>query len=115
MDKIRLSKDADALICVVYKAYLERRKAGQSKRDARLMGGSPNIHKELLPKWSFEDVDETCGELSIAGLLNCQYADNFAYFVTLSDKGIIYMENRFKDGLSAVLEHLKSLMTFIPL
>lgn len=115
MSDIRLSRDADALICVLYKEFKQRRKSGEPKQKARNMGGSPVIHKNLLPKWSFEDVDETCRELSRAGLVNCSWADNIAYRVILSDAGIVYMENRFKDGLASVLDHLEALRSFIPL
>lgn len=115
MSDIRLSRDADALICVLYKEFIRRRKSGESKQRARNMGGSPEIHRDLLPKWSFEDVDETCRELSRAGLINCSWADDIAFLVFLSDAGIVYMENRFKDGLASVLEHLETLRSFIPL
>ena len=54
----------------------------------------------------FEDVDDTCRELSRANLLNCFWADNIAYNVILSDNAIIYMENRFKNGLTEVLEFI---------
>lgn len=115
MSDVRISRDADALICVLYKEYMQRRKSGESKQKARNMGGSPEIHEKLLPKWSFEDVDETCREISRAGLVNCSWADNIAYIVVLSDDGIIYMENRFKDGLSSIIGHLETLRSFIPL
>ena len=115
MDEIRLTKDADALICVLYKSYIQRRKAGEFRESAKFMGGSPEIHMELMPKWSFEDVDDTCRELSRAGLLHCQFADDIIYAAKLSDESIIYMENRFKDGLVSVLGHLESLKSLIPL
>ena len=58
-----------------------------------------------------EDVDETCRELDRAGYVDVLYADDMAYIVQLTDTAIIYMENRFKDGLVGVLNFLSG---FIP-
>lgn len=52
MGEIRLTRDADALICVLYKSYLEDRKAGMSRADARFFEGSNYIQRELMPKHS---------------------------------------------------------------
>lgn len=115
MDEIKLTKDADALVCVLYKTYLQRRKDGKTKREARDMGSSATVHEQLLPKWQFEDVDDTCRELSCKGLIDCLYADDVAWEVSLSDDGICYMQKRFVNGLASVLPHLESLAAFIPL
>lgn len=114
MDEIKLTKDADVLICTLYKAYLQRRKNKQSKSEARVMGSSEVIREDLLPKWQFEDVDDTCRELSRAGLLSCSYGDDTVCFSELSDSGIAYMEQRFKTGLSAVLDYIEAIAAFIP-
>lgn len=103
---MKLTKDSDRLICLLYKDYLERRKSGESKSIARTFGSSHDIHNRLVPDQIFDDVDDTCRELSRAGLLDCMWADNIAYFVTISDDGIIYMENRFKNGLMSVVDFL---------
>lgn len=114
MSEIKLTREADALICVLYREYLQRRKSGVSKADAKFFAGSQYIHTELMAKWSFEDVDETCRELSRAGLLNCRYADNITYIATISDAGIIYMESRFADGVSAVFSYLERIRAMLP-
>lgn len=59
MSDIKLTKDSDTLICVLYKSYLEARKNGTSKRDAKTLGGASYIQKNLMPKWSLEDVEDT--------------------------------------------------------
>lgn len=114
MDDTKLTREADALICVLYREYLQRRKSGVSKADAKFFAGSEYIHEKLMAKWSFEDVDETCRELSRAGLLNCRYADNVTYMAIISDAGIIYMENRFADGLSSILSYLERIRAMLP-
>ena len=108
---MELTKDADKLICIFYKSYLEKRKAGSSKTLARNLGSSHYIHQTLCPSWIFEDVDDTCRELSRSGLLDCLWANNVAYQVFLSDSGIFYMENRFKNDLVELTDFISK---FIP-
>lgn len=115
MDRVTLTKDADALICVIYKEYLQRRKVGATKRNAREMGGSATIRNDLLPKWQFEDVDDACRELSRNGLLDCIFADNAAWAVSLSGQGILYMEKRFQNGLASILPYIEALGAILPL
>jgi len=81
------------------------------KDRAKYFGGSDDIHSSLLPKESFEDVDETCRELSRAKAAVVQYGDDVAIDVWISDKAIVYMENRFKNGLVGVFDFLSK---FIP-
>lgn len=111
---IRLTKEADALICLLYKNYLQKRNDGVSKKLAKFFGSSVDIQKELIEKWTPDDTDETCWELHRSGLLSCMSADNIAYEVQLTDNGIIYMENRFKDGVNSVLDYLKKIKESVP-
>jgi hypothetical protein len=106
---VELTKDADTLICLLYKAYIEKRESGVSKANAKSFGGSDNIHQSIVPSWPFDDVDETCRELDRAGLLNCQYADNIVYFANLPNESITYMEGRFGRKLGNVLDYIKKL------
>ena len=112
---IQLTKDADALICLLYKQYCQKLKDGVPKTQAKMFGSSEDIHKTIAPKWTFEDVDETCRELSRAGLLECRYADNIVWFAQLSDTGIIYMKNRFKNNLDNVLDYLNKIRNILPI
>lgn len=105
-----MTKDSEKLICLLYKSYLAKKKSGCSKSQANSFGSSHNIHEQLCPDWVFEDVDDTCRELSRAGLLICFWADNIAYEVSLSDAGIIYMENRFKNNISAIADFIAKII-----
>lgn len=109
--EVNLTKDAEKLLCAMYKDYLEKRKSGSSKSHANYWGTSHVIHENLLPKWSFEDVDDICRELSRAEMIKCGWGDNIALYISISDLGIIYMENRFKNGLKDVASFLGN---FIP-
>ncbi len=111
--EIQLTKDSDALICALYKDYLQKRKDGVSKGDAKILGGAEHIQRTIVPKWILEDVEETLWELHRAGLLLCQPADNTVYLTILTDAGIIYMENRFKDGLTDILGYLEKIKSIL--
>lgn len=113
MPTSNLTKDADALICVIYKTYLQRRKSGNSKEQAKFLGGAAQVQAEIIPKWSLPDVEDTLWELHRAGLLSCFGADNTVYDAILSDVGIIYMENRFKNGLKEVLDYLEQIKSIL--
>lgn len=110
MMDITLTKDSEKLICIMYKNYLEKRKSGIDKKRAIFFISSHTIHEELIPEWSFSDVDDTCRELSRAGVITCRWADNTAHYIVISDLGIAYMENRFKDGLISVIDFLSKLI-----
>ena len=103
---IRLSKDAAKLLGLMYKSYLAKRSAGKTKREARHFGSSHYVHEYLIPEWQFEDVDDTCRELSRAQILQVLWADNIAYEIHLTDFGITTMENivpdKLKDLTSAI-------------
>ena len=114
MEQIRLTKDADALLCVLYKTYKDRRASGTPKADAKYFSGSDFIHDNLMPKWSFEDVDETCRELARADMLKCLFADDVVWWANLTDLAIIYQENRFADSAEGFLEHLERLRALLP-
>ena len=99
-----LTKDAHKLGALLYKSYLERRKSGMSKANAKFF--EPNEIYALTDE-SHEDVDETIREIKSVYPLKEDIIGN----ITLSDKMISYMENRFKKGLVDVLSFLAQ---FIP-
>ena len=107
---MELTKDSEKLICLLYKDYLRKRKSGISKSSAKSFGSSHDIHASLCPELIFEDVDNACCELSRADMLDCFWADGIAYHVELSDTCIVYMENRFKNGLAEVVDFISKLV-----
>ena len=60
MAEVKLTKDADALLCALYKSYREKRRLGQSKADAKLTGSASKIQSEIVPRWTLSDIEETC-------------------------------------------------------
>ncbi|MBP1907065.1 hypothetical protein J2Z32_003730 [Paenibacillus turicensis] len=112
---IEITKESDALICLLYKKYSLARKDGATKEEAIAFGSSLDIFNNIAPKWNESDVDSACRELGKAKLLDIPvFADDIAWQVSLSDKGIVYMENRFKDGLNGLLDYLAKIKSIIP-
>ncbi len=111
---IKLTKDSDALICLLYKGYCSNRSSGVTKDVAKKFGNSKMIHDAYVPKWSFEDCLETCRELNRANLISCLYGDGDIISSEFTDQGIIYMEGRFSRNVSSILEHIKSIKDIVP-
>lgn len=110
---IELSKINDAFICILYKSYLDKKESGASLAKARRIGSISNL-RELLPNWQDEDIEVCCGDLKKDGLLSVTYADDTVWDSSFTEKGIIYMENRFKDKVKNVIEYVKTIASFIP-
>lgn len=47
---IELTKDADALICLLYKLYSQQLKNGASKREAMMFGSAEDVQASIAPK-----------------------------------------------------------------
>lgn len=110
MSNVSLSKDANYLICLIYKYYLELHDNGISKSQAKKFDNFETIHS-LVSEWSLEDTYDTCLELSANELLikEKQYIDEIYSRFSLSDKGIIYMENRFTNKLDKIVDYISKL------
>ena len=107
---VSLTKDADKLICVIYKEYLSRRKAGADKRSAKDFGDPFSWPESFSQEFSVNDFSDTLPELKHAGLINLYIHDGFQ----IKDDAIIYMEQRFPDGISGVLEWMAKFKSAIP-
>ena len=104
---MQLTKDADKMICCIYKSFLQRRKDGNSKPSARRFEAEYFSTDKILSAWNREDLSDTLLEIARAGLVKIFIGGNF----DLTDQGIIYMENRFMNGLKEVSEFVSK---FIP-
>lgn len=95
-----MTKDADKLLCCIYKIYLERRKSGMSKYDSKKFQDDFYKSDNHLSSWSDDDISDTLEELKKNNYVTLFIDGSF----TLENDAIIYMENRFKNGLTEVLE-----------
>lgn len=102
---MQLTKDTDKMFCLIYEEYLNRRKAGDSKSSAIRFYHPEALQSEFLQGIHEDDIRSAIHELHRNGLIKKYTDDSFV----LSDNGIIYMENRFKNGLKEVLEYISVL------
>ncbi len=102
-----LTKDADKLICCIYKEYLEKRKSGMSKSQAKEFDGNFYLNVKSLSKWNSADVSDTLQELHDKQLIKKNVIGDF----DLLDSAIAYMEKRFKKGLEEITDFISK---FIP-
>lgn len=105
--EIKLTKEADKLLAVMYREYLARRKEGQGKQsagrfdDMYLAGLSP------ISAWPSEDLSCALNELEEAGLAKVYITGD----CELTDAAVAIMEDRFTDGLAAVAGYLVQLIS----
>lgn len=104
---MELSKDADKLVCSIYKAYLTKRKSGINKVASRNFEFPEIQSLKICSSWSADDIKSTVAEISRAGFGTMYYSGGFI----ANDHFIIYMENRFKNGFSEVTDFISK---FIP-
>lgn len=102
---MQLTKDTDKMFCLIYEEYLNRRKAGDSKSSAIRFYHPEALQSEFLQGIHEDDIRSAIHELHRNGLIKKYNDDSFV----LSDNGIIYMENRFKNGLKEILEYISVL------
>lgn len=111
--EIKLSDDADYLLCVLYSEYRQRRKNGELTRKAKEFGGSEKIQSELMPDWPTDDIDNAAFELARKGLLSVFHADGVAYDCTLTSDGIAYMEHRFSAKFDKLTQRIATLRAIL--
>lgn len=99
---MQLTKETDKIFCLIYQEYLNRRKTDVSKISAILFQYPEALQSEFLQGIHTDDIYSALHELHRNGLIK-EYTDGG--FILL-DAGIIYMENRFKNGLKEVLEYI---------
>lgn len=102
-----LTKDAEKVICCIYKEYLEKRKSGISKSQAKEFDGNFYRNVNALSKWNDADVSDTIQELHDKKLIKKNVMGDFS----LLDSAVIYMENRFKNNLNEITDFISK---FIP-
>ena len=104
---IKMSKEADALLSVLYAAYKSRRKEGMSKSSAKEF--DPDFFQDVEPlsNWNADDLSEARVELKSNGLVKTSIVGE----CELTENAIAIMEDRVKDGLLAGAEFVSK---FIP-
>lgn len=106
-----LTKEQKHLLISMYKEVLNRQPALSSEK-SNYFNNSDEIKNLFLPDLSSEYVSDLCWKLESKGYIICFPGDDLANDIQLSDDTIIYMENRFKNGLKDVIAFLSN---FLPL
>lgn len=105
MAEITLSKDAYKTLCLIYKEYLSRRKNNISKSSSSMFQ-STNF-ETLFPDVNQEDFMSDLSELKKHNFVKLYIDGSFI----LNSEAVVYMENRFKNGLIEVVDFISK---FIP-
>lgn len=105
MAEITLSKDAYKALCLIYKEYLSRRKNNISKSSSSMFQ-STNF-ETLFPDVNQEDFMSDLSELKRHNFVKLYIDGSFI----LNSEAVVYMENRFKNGLIEVVDFISK---FIP-
>lgn len=110
---VQLTHDAEYLLCILYDAYKQRRKNGESADEAKAFGGSEEIQADYIPNWPTDDIDDAARELSRKEMLNALFADDALAESVLDDNGIVYMEHRFGAKVDQITQRIATLRTII--
>lgn len=102
-----LTKSANNMVCYIYKDYLSRIKDGSSLMQAKEFDEDYFSTSDKFSNWKTEDISSTFSELKRNNLVKDDICGNFI----LTDECIANMQNRFKNGLSDVVDFISK---FIP-
>ena len=100
---IELTKNADALMCIIYAKYLVDKKSGKLEDDARYIGGSSEVAVYTQNGLTSDETDACLRELSRNGLIEAQTASGIVVFSKLLDPGISFMERRGINKIRRIL------------
>lgn len=103
----RLTKHADFAMCHIYKTYLQRVQDKMPKQEARRFSETYGLNHPAFSQWPKGDFSWVIMELAKKNLISIYIGGSFL----LEDEGIIYMENRLKNGLAEVTDLISK---FIP-
>ena len=108
MLSMELTKDADKFLCVLYKEYLQRRKNGQPKNSSKEFNDQEL--EKLFPDERSEDLMEYAAELQRAFDISIDILGG----ISLSDESLIFMENRFPNGIASVFDWMAKIKNAVP-
>lgn len=102
-----LTNEQKHLLVSMYKEVISRQPALSMER-ANYFNNSDQLIELFSLDLSSDYVSELCWKLYSKGYIICYSGDDLANDISLSDKTIVYMENKFKHGLKDVLLFLSN-------
>ncbi|MFI3805455.1 hypothetical protein [Vagococcus fluvialis] len=113
MSDIKLNKESEYVLTAMYKEFLDRYNQGVPRDKSKIFGHQDNISK-LVQEIPQQDIYGLLFELSHLEMITVSPGANIFIFVSISTKGIIYMENKFgKDVVKTVNWLLKAKSLFV--
>lgn len=103
-----LTNEQKILLSEMYKDYLCRLDTLQPEK-ANYFYSSEEVTDKYFDNRSVVYISELCWKLKSKGYINCYPGDNLANDISLTDKTIIYFENKFKRNISALLSFICTL------
>ena len=100
-----LTREQQKLLTSTYKEVLSRQPAVSFDK-ANYFADSDKVMELFCPDSDSDHVSSLCWSLAFAGYITCEPGEDLADEIGLTDKTIIYMENKFKNSLKSVLEFL---------
>ncbi|PIO83565.1 hypothetical protein BSQ39_08310 [Loigolactobacillus backii] len=111
---IELTNDAKYFLAIAYKKYLTDIKNGLSKQKSKYLDDVPTIQTTLISEWSRQDISDLVEELQEQGFLDTeQYWGPFPSEIQLTNKAIIYNEEKFKRNTATVVDFIAKLKSLI--
>ena len=77
--------------------------------EANDFGSADQVNEECNLGLSHDEISDICLALHSKGYIYGDLGDDTIFDISLTDETIVYMENRFKRGLKAVLSFLAEL------
>lgn len=108
---MELTKNADKVLCVIYKIYLKRIKDGVGMEKASLFEYDFTKEDKAFTKMEESAIFMALSELGDAGYIR-RYTDGG---FLLNRSAVVKMENRFSDGMKEVLSYIESVFNVLPL
>lgn len=99
---INLTKEAEKMLAVAYKIFLDRRKQGKSRLDSKRFNLALLGNIKPFDTWPDSDINDVVFELA----QNCMVKVYLGGDFDLTDLAIAVMQTRFKNGLIDVLSFI---------
>lgn len=108
-----LTKQQQYIITNLYKIFKERQKNDLSRNEAKIFKSSDKVYTEFFNYLNKEDFIADTLTLKDEGYITGAFASNMVVEIAISDKTIIYMENRFKNNIKDIVKFLSDIKGII--
>ncbi len=104
-----LTKDQQYLLCLLYKEFLSRQPA-LSPANANYFADSDSLISLLKLDFDPDYTADICLALLAKEYIFGYHDEDSVSEIGISDKTIVYMENRFKNNIKSIINFLVSLV-----